>query len=145
MTKLKKRKSMYLVETLIMIMIASMLVIVTTKFMLAVVNNNTLANHRLKVKEVHLIQELESAISNSSYISFIKEGDNQRVVFQNDNEILYGLELEVIGMQDNSTKTLVKSNVNKNIILTLEIDKTTGIVGYKVNDLQLYTKMEAIL
>lgn len=136
---------MYLVETLVMIMIASMLVMVTTKFMLAVVNNNTLANHRLEVKEVHLIQELESAISNSSYISFIKEGDNQRVVFQNDNEILYGLELEVIGMQDNSTKTLVKSNVNENIILTLEIDKTTGIVGYKVNDLQLYTKMEAIL
>lgn len=145
MTKLKKRKSMYLVETLVMIMIASMLVMVTTKFMLAVVNNNTLANHRLKVKEVHLIQELESAISNSSYISFIKEGDNQRVVFQNDNEILYGLELEVIGMQDNSTKTLVKSNVNKNIELTLDIDKTTGIVGYKVNDLQLYTKMEAAL
>ena len=136
---------MYLVETLVMIMIASMLVMVTTKFMLAVVNNNTLANHRLEVKEVHLIQELESAISNSSYISFIKEGDNQRVVFQNDNEILYGLELDVIGMQDNSTKTLVKSNVNENIILTLEIDKTTGIVGYKVNDLQLYTKMEAIL
>lgn len=145
MTKLKKRKSMYLVETLVMIMIASMLVMVTTKFMLAVVNNNTLANHRLKVKEVHLIQGLESAISNSSYISFIKEGDKQRVVFQNDNEILYGLELDVIGMQDNSTKTLVKSNVNENIILTLEIDKTTGIVGYKVNDLQLYTKMEAIL
>ena len=145
MTKLKKRKSMYLVETLVTIMIASMLVMVTTKFMLAVVNNNTLANHRLKVKEVHLIQELESAISNSSYISFIKEGDNQRVVFQNDNEILYGLELDVIGMQDNSTKTLVKSNVNENIVLTLEIDKTTGIVGYKVNDLQLYTKMEAIL
>ena len=136
---------MYLVETLVMITIASMLVMVTTKFMLAVVNNNTLANHRLKVKEVHLIQELESAISNSSYISFIKEGDKQRVVFQNDNEILYGLELDVIGMQDNSNKTLVKSNVNENIILTLEIDKTTGIVGYKVNDLQLYTKMEAIL
>ena len=136
---------MYLVETLVMIMIASMLVMITTKFMLAVVNNNTLANHRLEVKEVHLIQELESAISNSSYISFIKEGDNQRVVFQNDNEILYGLELDIIEMKDNSTKTLVESNVNENIILTLEIDKVTGIVGYKVNDLQLSTKMEAIL
>lgn len=141
-----KRKTIAMYEVLIALAGTAILIIMVSKIIVSGANTELVRYHKTNMKEVQLIQMLESALSNSSEIAFTKDDQGEdKVIFINNLETTLELYLKVNDVEDNGDIITVSSVIDRDIKLVLDIDKTTGMVGYKVNDTQLYCQMEVAL